>query len=179
MLMVFLLSIRNNRSYLIQLNPQTYKLECYQGSFFPVGWRKTLVLDVGIETDWVKYVEEQDIIRKLLRGITTHSVNRFNEQIVSIFVMLGDESLTQMTERGQQSAIYYYKRVVEARFADLVTDKIIRAFLNCAKIKMATKDYEGAQSYLDSARDYDQNNPELLIIQRELNALAQTSHPLH
>ena len=176
LLAILLLSIRNNRSYMLILNPISKKLDCYQGNFFPLGWQKTLELSIGIENDWILDVKNQEIIRELYKGIVVHSVDRFNEQIVEIFMTLGDESLRQMNERSQQSAIYYYKRISSAQFEERVMDKIVRAFINLAFIEIAAKDYESAQNYLDSAREYNQNDPDIILTQRELDTAVKADN---
>ncbi|MBN1878497.1 hypothetical protein JW823_00120 [bacterium] len=178
-LLILLLSIRNNRSFLIQLNPKTNALVCYQGNFFPVGWQKTLDIDVGIEPDWINYVDDQAIIKDLQKGIIVHSLKKFDERIIDVFMTLGDESLLQMTERGQQSAIYYFKRISSARYETLVREKIAKAFLNLFQITMISRDYEAAARYLDSSKKYVPSNPELIPAQQQLTDALQTSDPIH
>lgn len=176
-LAILLLSIRNNRTYLLQLNQRTSRLECYQGNFFPVGWKKTLDLEIGIESDWIKYVENRAIIRKLEQGVRVRSVKAFDHSIIDIFMTLGDESLRQMTERGQQSAIYYFKRVADAASEIDVTDRIVRAFVNLSLIKIASRDFESAQRYLNSAREYNAADPGIALVQRDLTLAKKSTGP--
>lgn len=173
-LIIILFSVRNSRSFLIQLNPKTARLECYQGSFFPYGWQKIMELEIGIEQDWMGYVENKELIRSLRKGVTVHNEDDFNNQIIQIFLNLGDESFLQMTERGQQSAIYYYKRVFDADFETLVVDKIVKAFINLARIMIVSNDYAAAQKYLDKARDYNYPDADIFIVQKSLDAARES-----
>ncbi|MGB3976856.1 MAG: hypothetical protein WBM02_10710 [bacterium] len=168
-LVLVLLSFRNHRSFLIIVNPKTAKLDCYQGDFFPFGQRKIMELDAGIELDWVDYVENKDLIRLLKKGITVYNQDQFNNRIIEIFMNLGDESLHQMTERGQQSAIYYYKRVFDADFEHLVVEKIVKAFVNLARIKIVSRDFTAAQRYLDSAANFNYPIEDIFTVQQDLN----------
>lgn len=176
---IVLLSVRNNRSYLIMLNPVTHKLDCFQGNFFPVGWQRTLELEVGIESDWVKYVGDQDIISRLKKGIKTRSAKRFDEILIEVFMTLGDESLVQMTERGQQSAVYYYRRISEARYSEQVSQKIVRAFINLVRIKITEKDYENARKYLKLAHEHGIPDAGLMDLHREIEAAQQSISRLY
>jgi hypothetical protein len=173
-LIIILFSLRNSRSFLIQLNPRTANLECYQGNFFPYGWQKIMELEIGIEQDWMDYVENKELIRSLRKGVTVHNEEDFNDQIIEIFLNLGDESFRQMTERGQQSAIYYYKRVFDADFEHLVVDKIVKAFINLARIMIVSNDFGAAQKYLDRARDYNYPDSELFTVQKSLDAARES-----
>lgn len=168
--LLVLFSFRNHRSFLIIVNPKTNKLDCYQGDFFPFGQQKIMEMDVGIELDWIDYVENKDLIRSLKKGVTVQSQEQFNNRFIEIFMNLGDESLRQMTERGQQSAIYYYKRVFDADFEDLVVEKIVEAFINLARIKMVSKDFSAAQKYLDSASNFNYRPEDIFIVQEDLDA---------
>ncbi len=168
------LSVRNNRTYMIVLNTQTHNLDCFQGSFFPYGWQKFMELEIGIEHDWVSYVENRDVIRKLERGVAVRSRDAFDEQIIELFITLGDEAARQMTERAQQSAIYYYNRVYDASYQDRVVNKIIDSFVNLARIKIQAEDYRLAERYLQNAGRFKKQTPELLMVQKELENARNT-----
>jgi tetratricopeptide (TPR) repeat protein len=165
---LFYLSARNNRTHMIVLNPKTNNLDFYQGNFFPYGWQKSMELEIGIEHDWVAYVENREIIQNLQKGVIVRSRDSLNELIIDTFMTLGDESARQMTERAQQSAIYYYRRVYDASFEDRVVEKIVKSFVNLARIKIIAEDYRLAERYLESANRYDNDAPDLLMVQKEL-----------
>ena len=164
------LSVRNNRSYMIQLNPVSKQLDCYQGMFFPFGWQKVRELEIGIDSNWTTLFKEKKLINRLKRGVRVNTVQKFDELIIEVFMGLGDQALMQMTIRSQQSAIYYFKQIEAAHFRGKVNKKIAQAFINLTRMKIEDGDQVDARFYFQEARSYDSSNPELNILGTRLSS---------
>ncbi|HPQ39113.1 MAG TPA: tetratricopeptide repeat protein [bacterium] len=163
-----LLSIRNNRTYAIRLNPESQVLDCYQGNFFPLGMQKTSEIKVGIDSDWAVRFKNRELIRKLENGIRVHSLDSFDQTVIDIYMALGDDMLKQMTIRSQQSAIYYYKRIESAQYRHRVAMKLAEAFVNLATMALNDGQYQEAREYYETARSYDPSHPDLFPLRDSL-----------
>lgn len=169
------LSIRNNRSYHVVLNPVTSRLDCYQGLFFPFGNQLTNELEVGIDRDWTDIFQENADLERLRRGITVHSTKSFDQLMIEVYMNLGNEALKQVQNRSQQSAIYYFKRIEAASFREMVKTKIAEAFLNLAELSITSGDMENATLYYQSARGYDHSHPRLFDVQERISRSSSNS----
>ncbi|MBN1296179.1 tetratricopeptide repeat protein [bacterium] len=175
--LVLFLSVRNNRSYMLRLNPDTHGVDCYQGNFFPLGWQKTAEIDVGIHPDWHMRFKDRHLIRTLQSGIRVRSLTALDGLVIDLYMTLGDEMLQQMTVLSQQSAIFYYKRIENARYRDRVAAKIAHAFANLARMYLHDGDYNEARRCLASAQSYDPANPDVLALVQEISRNAPPGFP--
>jgi len=170
LLLYTLLSFRNNRTYMVKLNVVSYNLDCFQGLFFPVGWERTMELEIGIDSNWTDIFTDQKLIKKLSKGITVHSLKSFDDLIIEVFMDLGNEALRKMTVRSQQSAIFYFKKVESAHFKDLVSTKIALAFIHLSNMSADSGDFDEAGEYYREARKYDHTHPDLFKLSDRLGS---------
>ncbi|MCD4653347.1 tetratricopeptide repeat protein [bacterium] len=175
LLLYTVVSFRNNRAYMVQLIPNTTHLTCYQGVFFPLGWQKTMELEIGIENNWTQMFTDKKLINRLKHGISVHSLKEFDKLVIDVYMALGDESVKQMTIRSQQSAIYYFKKIESSDFRSLVSTKIAMAFINLADMKADDGDLDDAREYYQTARKYDHTHPALFELSERLKVSTNKS----
>lgn len=155
MLLFVILSLKNKRSCLLILQPDTGILTCYQGTFFPYGWEKGDEISVGLQPGWESDLEDEDTRIGLLTGIKLKGGVEFDNLLIDLYQKLGHHALKQHTIQRQREAIYYFKKIEEANFHEVIRWELGTAYYNLASLYLeVNRDPVTALELLQQVRKY-------------------------
>ncbi len=155
MLLFVILSLQNKRSCLLVLQPETGVLYCYQGTFFPYGWEKSDEISVGLQPGWESDLEDEKTQFSLLKGIKLKGGNEFDELLIDLYQKLGQHALKQRTIEHQREAIYYFKKIEEANFHEIIRWDLGTAYFNLASLYLEVRrDPDTALEHLQQVKKY-------------------------